>query len=62
MEIFFTNRFKHDYKLVKKQRKDLKKFETVYDILLNGEEIPPKYKDHFLVGNYIPCRELHSLS
>lgn len=59
MEIVYTNRFKRDYKSAKRQGKDLRKFEKIYDILLSGEEIPQKYKDHLLIGNYVPCRELH---
>lgn len=33
--------------------------EEIYDILLEGKKIPLEYKDHFLIGNYVPCRELH---
>lgn len=59
LEVVFTNRFKKDYKLAKKQGKDLNKFDKVYDLLVSSEEIPLIYKDHLLTGNYIPCRELH---
>ena len=55
----YTKSFKRDYKLSKKQGKNFKKFEKIYDILLSGEKLDQKYKDHLLTGNYIPCRECH---
>ena len=35
------------------------KLTVVLKLLQNGEELPSKYKDHALTGNYIGCRECH---
>lgn len=48
-------RFKTD----KKRGKDISKLETVLDILLSGEELPDKYKDHQLKGGMQGFRECH---
>ena len=48
-DIQFTNQFKKDLKLAKKQNKDLDKLFEVIDILANGD----------LTGNYKGTRECH---
>ena len=44
---------------MKKRGKDLEKLKTVLNLLQQGIELPAKYKDHALTGNYIGCRECH---
>ena len=51
-EILRQTQFKKDLKLAKKQRKNL-------ELLMSGEELPQKYKDHTLIGNYANTRECH---
>lgn len=55
----FTNQFKKDLKLSKKQGKNLERLYTVIEKLANGEELEAKYRDHELIGNYRGCRECH---
>ena len=55
----FTNKIQRNIKLMKKRGKDLDKLTVVLKLLQNGEELPSKYKDHALAGNYIGCRECH---
>lgn len=55
----FTNRIQRNIKLMKKRGKDLEKLKTVLNLLQRGIELPAKYKDHALTGNYIGCRECH---
>lgn len=55
----FTNKIQRNIKLMKKRGKDLDKLTVVLKLLQNGEELPSKYKDHALTGNYIGCRECH---
>ena len=55
----FTNKIQRNIKLMKKRGKDLDKLTVVLKLLQNGEELPAKYKDHALTGNYIGCRECH---
>ena len=58
-EIKFTNQFKKDLKLAKKQGKNIDKLFTVIQKLANGETLEIKYRDHDLTGNYKGCRECH---
>ena len=58
-EVQFTNQFKRDLKLAKKQNKDLDKLFDVIDILANGGTLDEKYRDHDLSGNYKGTREYH---
>ena len=58
-EIKFTNQFKKDIKLAKKQNKNLDKLFKVIDLLSNGEKLEAKYRDHDLSGNYKGTRECH---
>ena len=57
--IQFTNQFKKDLKLAKKQNKNLDKLFEVIDILANGGTLEAKYRDHDLTGNYKGTRECH---
>lgn len=50
-EIKFTNQFKKDLKLAKKQNKELDKLFEVVNILADGGALDAKYRDHDLSGN-----------
>ena len=58
-EIRFTNRFKKDIKLAKKQGKDLDKLFKIIERLAQGETLEAKYRDHSLIGDYKGTRECH---
>ncbi len=58
-EIQFSNQFKKDIKLAKKQNKNLDKLFEAIEILANGETLDAKYHDHDLSGNYKGTRECH---
>lgn len=55
----FTGQFKRDYKAALKRGCDPKKLQAVVEVLCRGEELPPKNRDHALVGDYHGCRECH---
>ena len=57
--LIFTNKIQRNIKLMKKRGKDLDKLTVVLKLLQNSEELPAKYKDHAVTGNYIGCRECH---
>ena len=57
--IKFTTQFKRDLKLAKKQSKDIDKLFEIIEILANGNQLPTKYRDHELTGNYKDTRECH---
>ena len=54
-----TSRFEKDVKLAKKRGYDLNLLTEIIKKLAAGEELPPKNRDHQLVGNYSGCRECH---
>jgi mRNA interferase YafQ len=58
-EIFRKSQFKKDFKRILKQDKKPDEFKEVLRILVSEKEIPEKYKDHQLTGNWKEFRELH---
>ncbi len=56
-----TNNFNKNYKILKKQGKDLSKLKNVVNKIANGIELEPKYKNHKLTDNniYKDCYECH---
>lgn len=58
-ELISTKRFKKDLKNIIKSGYDISLLDKVITILLSGNPLPPKYKDHNLTGNFIGHRECH---
>lgn len=58
-EVKFTNQFKKDLKLAKKQGKDIERLYAVIEKLTDEELLEQKYRDHDLSGNFKGCRECH---
>lgn len=58
-EVKFTNQFKKDFKLAKKQNKDLNKLFDVVNFLAEGGILEAKYRDRDLSGKYKGTRECH---
>ena len=56
---FFTSKIKKDIKLLNKRGYKIDKFSNVVEMLLSGQILPEKYKDHALSGNYSGYRECH---
>lgn len=54
-----TSRFKKDLKTIIKRGYNINLIGTVVDMLADGQELPPQYRDHDLTGNYKGCRECH---
>lgn len=54
-----TNRYKKDFKRIKKQGKDLSYFLNVLTYLINEIPLPTKNKDHQLKGRLKEFRECH---
>ena len=51
--------FKRDVNRLKKRNKDVDKLKTVIQLLVEGEKLPQKIKDHRLKGILKDCRECH---
>ncbi len=58
-QIEMSTRFKKDYKLAQKRGYNMNLLKEVIDILANGDQLPEKYFDHSLYGDYKGSRECH---
>ena len=58
-QIHRTSQFKRDVKRMERRGKDLNRLGTVLRVLVQGEALPPEYRDHLLVGQYKGTRECH---
>lgn len=54
-----SSRFQKDLKRLQKRGYDLDLLSAVIKKLATGEPLPPKNRDHPLVGDYSGCRECH---
>ena len=59
LDIVWTSQFKKDYKLAMKRRLDINLLDDIIRKLASGEQLPEKYKDHALTGNWIGHCECH---
>lgn len=59
LKIKYHKSFKKDIKRAKSRGFDLDKLKKVIEMLVIGEQLPEKYKDHCLSGNYSGYRECH---
>lgn len=51
--------FKKDIKRLKKRHKDFEKLKTIIQLLVEGEKLPSKTRDHRLKATLKDCREGH---
>ncbi len=51
--------FKRDIKRLKKRYKDFEKLKTIIQLLVEGEKLPSKTRDHRLKGILKDCRECY---
>ena len=54
-----TRQFKKDVKLAGRRGKDLAKLKAAINLLVDGEVLPPQYRDHPLRGNFAGSRDCH---
>jgi mRNA interferase YafQ len=54
-----TTQFKKDVKLAGRRGKDLQKLRAGLDLLTAGDELPERYRDHPLRGNFAGSRDCH---
>lgn len=52
MTVKYSNKFKKDYKNIKKRGLNINDMKKVIEMLANNEKLPEKFKDHDLVGEY----------
>ncbi len=58
-EIIRSTKFKRDVKRAQKQQKNMNKLRNVLSLLIEGQDLPAKNKDHFLSGNWSGYKECH---
>ncbi|WP_145475672.1 type II toxin-antitoxin system RelE/ParE family toxin [Yersinia similis] len=61
LTIVYQSRFKKDAKRYTKNKKAQKVILETISLLQTGEALPPKYKEHPLIGNYIGYLECHGM-
>ena len=61
LSIDFTGQYLKDLKLARKRNLDEQKLNEVLFILVQEQNLPAKYKDHSLSGNFKGFRECHIL-
>ncbi len=54
-----STKFQKDLKRIDKRGYNLALLTEVIKIIASGEELPAKYKDHNLAGNFAKCKECH---
>jgi mRNA interferase YafQ len=54
-----SSKFKKDYKLAKRQQKNLSLLRDIIEKLVNKQLLPDKFRDHKLTGSLKEYRELH---
>jgi mRNA interferase YafQ len=58
-EILRSTKFKRDIKRSQKQNKDIDKLRAILDLLIEGQELPERNRDHFLSGLWSGYKECH---
>ena len=58
-KLYPTARFQKDVKRIQKRGYNMALLGEVLNILASGKQLPAKYKDHNLIGNFKGCRECH---
>lgn len=59
MEIRTTSKFRKDLKLAKKKGLNIALLQEVVDVLVSGEKLSEKHRDHALTGDWESFRECH---
>lgn len=54
-----TTQFSRDVKRMRKRGKDLVKLQDIVRLLAVGVRLPPKHRDHLLIGQWVPSRDCH---
>ena len=59
LEPIYPKVFRRQYKLMKKQGRDIGKLREVIDMIVDEQPLPPKYCDHPIHGEWEGSRDCH---
>ena len=59
LDLVTTTQFRKDLKKLRKRGADMQKLDDVLQMLSAEKQLPERYRDHALVGDYIGFRECH---
>lgn len=59
LEIIWTTQFKKDYKAAQRQGRRIDLLDNVIRVLAAGKILPPRFRDHLLLGKFNGYRECH---
>ena len=54
-----TTQFSRDVKRMRKRGKNLSKLQEIVRLLAAGTALPPRHRDHPLIGPWAPARDCH---
>jgi len=60
LDLVTTTQFRKDLKKLRKRGADMQKLDDVLQMLCAEKQLPERYRDHALVGDYIGFRECHN--
>ncbi len=59
LEAEYSSQFKRDVKLAQKRGKNMDKLKGAIELLLTGDPLPLKYREHALTGNWTGVMDAH---
>jgi len=59
LDFAFTNQFKKDLKLLEKRHRNMDKIYEIISLLIWGEPLPERCREHGLSGNYEGLTDCH---
>jgi len=57
--IVMSAQFKKELKIATKRHKDIEKLKKIITLIATAQQLPAKYKNHRLSGNFSDCFECH---
>lgn len=61
-QVITTSRFRKDFKAFRNNSAVESALREVISFLQSGQSLPPKFKDHPLIGEFTVCRDCHLLN
>ena len=59
LDLVTTTQFRKDLRKLRKRGADMQQLDDVLRMLCSEKQLPERYRDHALVGDYIGFRECH---